>query len=84
MTLPPERFVEGYCAKLKKSLYGTRDAGANFQRFVMDVLTFLGFAVGIFSPCLARHKERFYCYCITAMISLCLAVRLISDGSMKH
>ena len=37
--LPPERHVEGFCAKLLKSLYGTRDAGANFQRFVMEILT---------------------------------------------
>ena len=49
--LPPERHMEGFCAKLLKSLYGTRDAGANFQRFVMEVLTFLDFAIGIFSPC---------------------------------
>ena len=40
-------------------MYGTRDAGANFQRFVMDVLVFLELTVGVFSPCFARHKTRF-------------------------
>ena len=29
--LPPERWREGFCARLSKSLYGTRGAGANFQ-----------------------------------------------------
>eukprot|EP00959_Pyramimonas_sp_CCMP1952_P209322 4378947-Pyramimonas_sp.AAC.1 len=36
--LPPERRREGYCALLLKSMYGTRDAAANFADKVMEVL----------------------------------------------
>ena len=57
--LPPERALAGFCARLLKSMYGTRDAGANFQRFVIGVLETLDFIVGVFSPCSAHHKTRF-------------------------
>ena len=57
--LPPERWREGFCARLLKSLYGTRDAGANFQKLVIQILELLEFIVGAFSPCIARHTTRF-------------------------
>ena len=55
--LPAERRREGYCALLLKSMYGTRDAAANFADKVMEVLREMGFKIGVFCPCLCRHDE---------------------------
>jgi len=56
--LPAERRQEGFCALLLKSMYGTRDAAANFADKVMEVLRSMGFKIGIFCPCLCRHDEK--------------------------
>ena len=39
------------CGKLKRSLYGTRDAGRNFELFTCDFMTGESFTQGIWSPC---------------------------------
>ena len=59
VNLPPERHVAGYCARLLQSLYGTRDAGANFQRLIISILEHMSFIIGKFSPCLAHHLRSF-------------------------
>ena len=56
--LPPERRRPGWCGLLLKSMYGTRDAAANFAAMVMDVLTAMDFEIGKFNPCLCRHWTR--------------------------
>jgi hypothetical protein len=56
--LPAERRREGYCALLLKSMYGTRDAAANFADKVMEVLRDMGFKIGVFCPCLCKHDEK--------------------------
>ncbi len=58
VALPPERGRPGFCAKLQKSMYGTRDAAANFASMVMDTLRGMGFEIGVFNPCLCRHAGR--------------------------
>eukprot|EP00971_Amphidinium_carterae_P351978 6492372-Amphidinium_carterae.1 len=55
----PESKVPGRCAKLLRSLYGTRDAGQNFELLVHETLTEkMGFEPGIWSPCIYKCPER--------------------------
>jgi len=59
--LPDEDREEGegdMVGKLQKSLYGTRDAAANFQKQVTKVMRKLGFKAGKFNPCTFMHKDR--------------------------
>ena len=49
--LPPERAQPGMCAKLYKSLYGTRDAALNWAQAYSEVLEGMGFVKGRSSPC---------------------------------
>eukprot|EP00971_Amphidinium_carterae_P350397 6491521-Amphidinium_carterae.1 len=53
-----------HCGKLKRCLYGTRDAGKSFELFVFDVLTNkLDFNGGIWSPCIFYHQQkRIHCF----------------------
>ena len=44
--LPPERAQPGMCAKLHKSLYGTRDAALNWAQAYSEVLSGMGFVKG--------------------------------------
>ena len=44
--LPPERAQPGMCAKLNKSLYGTRDAALNWSQAYSEVLEGMGFVKG--------------------------------------
>jgi hypothetical protein len=46
------------CALLLKSMYGTRDAAANWESFYTAVLVKAQFVPGAFSPCLFFHKDR--------------------------
>ena len=56
--LPTEWAKPGVCGKLLKSLYGTRDAAANFAECVRVKLIQMGFEIGRFSPCLAYHPTQ--------------------------
>ena len=51
----------GKCAKLLKSLYGTRDAAMNWSQAYTRILIKMGFKTGRSSPCLFRHDERDLC-----------------------
>ena len=46
------------CGRLNMALYGTRDAGQNFEFEVTEVVTGEGCEQGISSPCVYRVKER--------------------------
>ena len=48
----------GLLGKLRLSLYGTRDAAANWQRCVSDHLVSLGFKAGLSNPCVFWHPGR--------------------------
>ena len=49
--LPPEEGADNsQVGVLVKSLYGTRDAAANFQREVRNFMTSIGFQVGKYNP----------------------------------
>ena len=41
--LPPERAREGFCCRLKKCLYGTRDAPRQWEAYAAGVLLKAGF-----------------------------------------
>jgi len=56
--LPPERRRPGYCGRLLRCLYGTRDAPALWERFLASQLEALGFIRGQANPCLFRHSTR--------------------------
>ena len=56
--LPPEESLPGYCARLVKSMYGTRQAAANWEAFYGEVLKDAGFLQGTSNPCLFLHPER--------------------------
>ena len=58
--LPPEDpgYGQGRVGRLNLSLYGTRDAAANWQHCVADHLRSLGFAQGKANPCVFWHADK--------------------------
>ncbi len=53
--LPPEVDEPGWCARLVRCLYGTRDAPKRWQAFLDEQLVALGFVKGRASPCCFFH-----------------------------
>ena len=45
------------CAKLKKSMYGIRDAALNWSKEYADTLKSAGFVQGRSNPCLFRNHK---------------------------
>ena len=58
VNLPPEAQKPGMCARLRRCLYGTRDAPARWEAFLAAELRKMGFAQGLASPCCFYHPER--------------------------
>ena len=63
MELPPEALSQEEREKdmvgvLQMSLYGTRDAAANFQAEVRKVMLMFGFAQSAYNPSLYVHERR--------------------------
>jgi hypothetical protein len=56
--LPPEAKRPGMCARLRRCLYGTRDAPARWEAFLAGELEKMGFHRGKASPCCFRHDSR--------------------------
>ena len=56
--LPAEDHEPGMVGKLLKTIYGTRDAAAQWEKFYTDVFVAIGFVAGSFSPCLFHHAVR--------------------------
>lgn len=56
--LPMEQADEGYCAKLNKSMYGTRDASLNWECEYIRFMESVGFKRGLSSPCLFYHEAK--------------------------
>ena len=56
--LPPERHRPGFCARLNRAMYGTRDAAACWEAEFTDFFSGCGFAPGIGSPVLFYHALR--------------------------
>ena len=57
--LPPESgHSSEYVGRLKKSMYGCRDAGMNWELTIAKVMTRLGFIQGKSSPCLYHHPSK--------------------------
>jgi hypothetical protein len=55
--LPPEEFAPGFCARLVRCLYGTRDAPKRWEAYLAEQLVDLGFAKGKASPCCYFHAR---------------------------
>jgi hypothetical protein len=58
VSLPPEARKAGMCARLRRCLYGTRDAPARWEAFLSAELRKMGFVQGLASPCCFEHRER--------------------------
>ena len=59
MEMPPEMgYPPDMVGLLKKSLYGTRDAPANWEAAIKDVMLALGFLQAKSNACLHFHEER--------------------------
>ncbi len=56
--LPKEDQQEGMCGRLKKTMYGTRDAAQNWELEYTEMMTEAGFIQGSYSACIFYHKER--------------------------
>jgi len=56
--LPPERARPGYCCRLLRSLYGTRDAPRLWEEFAAECLTSIGFQRGKACAVCFRHPQR--------------------------
>ena len=56
--LPPEIRRPGFCAKLRRCLYGTRDAPARWEAYLAQELVKAGFTRGGASACCFHHKQR--------------------------
>ena len=56
--LPPERAREGYCCRLKKCLYGTRDAPRQWEAYAAEVLLKAGFVRGKASAVCFWHPQK--------------------------
>merc|ERR1739836_46716 len=59
--LPPEDIrpgEEGMCGRLNFSMYGTRDAAANWSEEYTERLKRIGFSVGKATPCAFYHSTR--------------------------
>eukprot|EP00971_Amphidinium_carterae_P078308 1549134-Amphidinium_carterae.1 len=49
---------QAVCGKLLRSLYGTRDAGQNFELLVQETMVSkLGYTQGVWTPCVYHHRE---------------------------
>lgn len=48
----------GHCARLNVSMYGTRDAAANWEANYSQHLKDNGFTQGLSSPCVFHHEQR--------------------------
>ena len=48
--------IDGKVYKLLKAMYGLRDAGAAFDRKVLDVINLMGVSLGTFSICVGYRK----------------------------
>ena len=51
VSLPPEDAEEGMCGKLRKAMYGTRDAAQNWEYEHVEQLEKMGFRRGKATPC---------------------------------
>ena len=56
--LPDEDAEPGKVGILRKTMYGTRDAAAQWEKYYTDALKELGFVGGLFCPCLLHHPRR--------------------------
>ena len=56
--LPPEIRRPGFCGRLMRFLYGTRDAPARWEAFLAAELKKHGFTQGVASPCCFYHAAR--------------------------
>ena len=73
--------IDGIVYKLLKAVYGLRDAGAAFDRKVLDVMNLMGVSLGKSSICVGHRKAHVTCRdeCLSEVNTACLVrmVRLV-------
>ena len=57
MELPEENALEGHVGKLLRTIYGTRDAAAQWDSFANKVMESQGYETGMSSTCLYKHRS---------------------------
>ena len=76
--------IIGKVYKLLKAMYGVRDAGASFDRKVLDVMNLMGVSLGKFSICVGYRKAHVICRdeSLSEVNTACLVqmVRLVRWG----
>ena len=76
--------IDGKVYKLLKAMYGLRDAGAAFDRKVLDVMNLMGVSLGKLSICVGYRKAHVICRdeCLSGVNTACLVqmVRLVRRG----
>ena len=58
MDLPEEDQQDGMRGRLKKAMYGTRDAAQNWELEYSEMMTEAGFTQGSHRACVFYHKEK--------------------------
>ena len=56
--LQAEDYEEGKCGRLRKAMYGTRDAALNWEKTYMEFMEINGFRVGKASACVFYNKDK--------------------------
>ena len=56
--LPEEDREPGMCGRLKKAMYGTREAAQNWEHAYTQFLAAIGFRSGVATPCVFYNQKR--------------------------
>ena len=77
--------IEGKVYKLLKAMYCLRDAGAAFDRKVLDVMNLMGVSLGKFCICVGYRKAHVICRdeCLSEVNKACL-VRMVRLVRWSH
>ena len=67
--LPEGDKQAGMCGKLRKAMYGTRDAAQNWEHAYMEFVESVGFKSGVATPCIFHNPNRNSVRSCTVMIS---------------
>ena len=77
--LPKEDETEGCVGRLRKTVYGARDAAAQWESFYSRKFLDASFEQGLFSPCLFAHRERGIEVLATRYRSMCMRIGFIAQ-----
>jgi hypothetical protein len=56
--LPKEDYQQEMCGKIKKAMYGAKDAAQNWELVCTEMMVEIGFTQGSYGACAFYHKEK--------------------------